>query len=214
MPNYCRTAICFTDKATCDQARRILKGESGTPSLQNLVPEPEELDVPAIATSEESLAIMLYLTSLDPTERRKVERELGVRKTMPVHANDNIARDTFSTVRDLWRRAYWALHPKSTRRPKYIPTIEDEVARCNMRRALIDADIIIDDDELPNDRIENVDEAVRVSLAIIDAMTKAGVPTMGIDIAECQGLPQDVPANLVTLGECFIRNVIKYSASN
>ena len=33
MPNYCRTAICFADEATCNKARRILKSESGTPSL-------------------------------------------------------------------------------------------------------------------------------------------------------------------------------------
>lgn len=214
MPNYCRTAICFADEATYNKARRILKGESGTPSLQNLVPEPEELDVPAIATSDESLTITLYLASLDPTERRKVKHKLGVRKAMLVHADDNIARDVFSTVRDLWRRAYWALHPESTCRPERMPTIEDEIARCSVRRALIDADIIIDDDELPNDRIESVDEAVRVTLTIIDAMTKAGMPTIAIDVAEYQGLPQDVPANLVTLGEYLIRNIIKYGASN
>ena len=212
MPNYCRTAICFADEAACTKARHILKGENGTPSLRNLVHQPKELDVPA--TSEENRAMTLYLASLDPTERKKIERKLGIRKTMLAHANYDITRDIFSAARDLWCRAYWALHPESAHRPEYIPTIEDEGARCDMRRALIDADIVIDDDELPNDRIENVDEAIRITLTIIDAMTKAGTPTMAMAIAEYQGLPQDVPANLVTLGECLVRNIVKYGVTN
>lgn len=212
MPNYCRTAICFADKDVCDKARRILKGESGTPSLRNLIPQPKELDVPA--TSDEGLAVTLYLASLNPTEREKVEHKLGIRKTMLVRADYDITRNIFSATRDLWRRAYWALHPKSAHRPERIPIIEDEVTRRNMRHALIDAGIVIDSNKLPNDRIESVDEAVRVLLTIIDAMTKAGMPTTAIAIAEYQGLPQNVPANLVTLGECLVRNVVKYGAAN
>lgn len=212
MPNYCRTAICFADEDICNKARRILRGQDGTPSLQNVVPQPTGLDVPA--TSEESLATTLYLASLDPAKRRKVERTLGVRKAMLVRSNYDIGRDIFYTVRDLWRRAYWALHPESTRRPERIPTIMDEVARGNVQCALLDANIVITDDELPNDRIESIEEAVRVTLAIVDAMTKTGTPTMTASLVEYQGFPQDVPPNIVTLGECLVRNVIEYGVSN
>ena len=57
---------------------------------------------------------------------------------MLVHSDYDITRDIFSAVRDLWHRAYWALHPESTRRP---------VPRISTRDAFLIASFVSDYDQ-------------------------------------------------------------------